>query len=1361
MSTSSFTAIAAVFAGVTVVVAVHTAQGSYLSTHRGMPNNVLPAVRVPTVPGNEQGSGVSETPIVDLPPSEKFGFAWPDRAPPMSASIMPVSSAEQDSSELETSEAESQASKDSASAIGERDYGDHTPMNEIPTPNTVQIPSPSPPRLSRAFSMPLPSQLGHLKNPHRLSPESPPSPLTLMQQPKAVRFQELSLELADSVQMVIQTLLQISPPHLLDPAKEQFSACSLSVPSPSISAMLTAMKNLNYMSANMSTFADDSRLLPAARSSEHNLRSPELPIYEDFDIGEMLQSVGDALSGLASQAGVELVLFHADVGMKHVSVHGDECGISYALSHIIRQVLDTAQRGDTLEIGLFITAETIKQKEKRESQDVQKSGEESHSPSRTSSSTPDFDGPLWCTFDVGHKFAAPDSIPVMEGSPRVVAGTSLFRAKPALDTIFFRRLLVQLSGTIKEDLQPRLFSPGRSCEFSLALEAGSAELLTRPPNHSAEEEAVRQPYANANIRLASEPSLEELFQFAETMKGKKVALHASAKGSFAHHLTSYLTAWGLDVSHMSASVFEVSSASEDAMDTHSPGSKDDGYRVSPPMPMTESPGSTESPVEDQLNEKAVDSNPAFILIDDDVVALRSRLVQLRSEPPFNLHINQRPRLSSYHRPKSSPQIYRAKGVKPSFTGAAVASLSPFPGNYIPEIIVLPKPAGPRRLLTALRTAIVKPIVDPFFSPIATSPLSPNGLGANPFSPFFGNPSPSQKSNRTPVSPRTNSDRSSRSSKDAVEFVPRLPPSPLRETDSMEYFSEAAAKLGTSPSSGLVIQSPDGQPAGIFFHPRGSGTKLHRPDSGPSSPNTVVSPPNLVRDAGNLKPPEHRRSALLRRASPGDSTAVPGDRTKSSRPTMLKRNRSGRAYFDRDTPTEASSGQRWAQTAVSLSEDAGGHRAASAVPAAVLPEDVPSAVQTPQTIAGDARKSGSPPSSPLNRMSPGTPGSLRRSFTRRGTAESATAPAAVDLEKRETERGWQYRASHNPINQTILSTFMKKKKIKYDVAKNGAEAVAKWKTGGFHLILMDIQMPVMDGIEATKEIRRLERQTATGVFPSTPPVDGEQTPSDAPSIDSKSSLQTPFRSAVIIVALTASSLPTDRIIEWGSIKALQMWADLRPEVMKNISSGQLSQAKHIASKLYVPENRKAARAAPSSSAPKSDVAGASQIDVMRKLSSPARTVALARDLDHTESEQSDTEPRATALDTAVTTKIIPPTPTTNAEGGSRSHTPSGTQSVRAQTPLEDKSLLSPSVHLSESREVSGEEALLAHMKDSAIDASSVAELTALDRPVVIGERAISSSARSIAEVMYGDAAPPQEDRDVSDAVGDPPQPPKDQ
>src|SRR5260370_37670124 len=46
---------------------------------------------------------------------------------------------------------------------------------------------------------------------------------------------------------------------------------------------------------------------------------------------------------------------------------------------------------------------------------------------------------------------------------------------------------------------------------------------------------------------------------------------------------------------------------------------------------------------------------------------------------------------------------------------------------------------------------------------------------------------------------------------------------------MVYFASAAEKLGSSPSSGLVIQSPSGQPAGIFFHPprsRGSRPGSH-------------------------------------------------------------------------------------------------------------------------------------------------------------------------------------------------------------------------------------------------------------------------------------------------------------------------------------------------------------------------------------------------------------------------------------------------------------------------------------------------------------------------------------------------------
>jgi CheY-like chemotaxis protein len=46
--------------------------------------------------------------------------------------------------------------------------------------------------------------------------------------------------------------------------------------------------------------------------------------------------------------------------------------------------------------------------------------------------------------------------------------------------------------------------------------------------------------------------------------------------------------------------------------------------------------------------------------------------------------------------------------------------------------------------------------------------------------------------------------------------------------------------------------------------------------------------------------------------------------------------------------------------------------------------------------------------------------------------------------------------------------------KVDIVSNGADAVAAWQTGRYQVILMDCQMPVMDGYRATREIRLLER-----------------------------------------------------------------------------------------------------------------------------------------------------------------------------------------------------------------------------------------------------------------------------------------------
>ncbi|KAL3464012.1 hypothetical protein BJX64DRAFT_286968 [Aspergillus heterothallicus] len=121
---------------------------------------------------------------------------------------------------------------------------------------------------------------------------------------------------------------------------------------------------------------------------------------------------------------------------------------------------------------------------------------------------------------------------------------------------------------------------------------------------------------------------------------------------------------------------------------------------------------------------------------------------------------------------------------------------------------------------------------------------------------------------------------------------------------------------------------------------------------------------------------------------------------------------------------------------------------------------------------------------------------------------------------------------NVINQRLLEAFMKRLSVRWKCAANGAEAVKKWREGGFHLVLMDIQLPVMNGLEATKEIRRLERLNGIGVFPkkdfgvSSAAGGNPTTPDPLTEEDTLHDLSL-FRSPVIIVALTASSLQSDR------------------------------------------------------------------------------------------------------------------------------------------------------------------------------------------------------------------------------------------
>jgi signal transduction histidine kinase/CheY-like chemotaxis protein/HPt (histidine-containing phosphotransfer) domain-containing protein len=60
---------------------------------------------------------------------------------------------------------------------------------------------------------------------------------------------------------------------------------------------------------------------------------------------------------------------------------------------------------------------------------------------------------------------------------------------------------------------------------------------------------------------------------------------------------------------------------------------------------------------------------------------------------------------------------------------------------------------------------------------------------------------------------------------------------------------------------------------------------------------------------------------------------------------------------------------------------------------------------------------------------------------------------------------------NPVNQTVAQFMLKQLGYSYKIANNGAEAIEILRQTDYHLILMDIEMPVMDGISATQEIRQ--------------------------------------------------------------------------------------------------------------------------------------------------------------------------------------------------------------------------------------------------------------------------------------------------
>jgi len=87
---------------------------------------------------------------------------------------------------------------------------------------------------------------------------------------------------------------------------------------------------------------------------------------------------------------------------------------------------------------------------------------------------------------------------------------------------------------------------------------------------------------------------------------------------------------------------------------------------------------------------------------------------------------------------------------------------------------------------------------------------------------------------------------------------------------------------------------------------------------------------------------------------------------------------------------------------------------------------------------------------------------------------------------ETARARVLVVDDNLVNQRLAARMLEKLGCAVQVAQNGREAVDNWKRGSLDTIFMDVQMPEMDGFEATHLIREAEA-TAAGALPRTPIV----------------------------------------------------------------------------------------------------------------------------------------------------------------------------------------------------------------------------------------------------------------------------------
>lgn len=130
------------------------------------------------------------------------------------------------------------------------------------------------------------------------------------------------------------------------------------------------------------------------------------------------------------------------------------------------------------------------------------------------------------------------------------------------------------------------------------------------------------------------------------------------------------------------------------------------------------------------------------------------------------------------------------------------------------------------------------------------------------------------------------------------------------------------------------------------------------------------------------------------------------------------------------------------------------------------------------------------------------------------------------------------AEDQVVNQRVAATYLQKLGLQVELANNGQIALEKYQSQHFDLIFMDCQMPVMNGYEATKQIRLLQKQHIPIIALTAEGTSGERKICYESGMDDF--LTKPLELGKLVEVLKHWLKPASDVIDWSALSKLETY-----------------------------------------------------------------------------------------------------------------------------------------------------------------------------------------------------------------------------